>query len=100
MDCGVVLGACLTLTGEWKKRTGISVPAAIIDEARRLADELGMSLSEFCVAALAAYVAAQQIGDVTSRLNEVYGREESTLEAGLVATQIASIEGQGLHNRR
>jgi len=73
-------------------KTEISVPKRILEEARRLADELGMSLSEFCVAALAAYVAAQQAGDITGRLDEVYAKEDSALEVGLAAIQSASIE--------
>jgi cytidylate kinase len=72
-------------------KTEISVPNPIFEEAQRLANELGMSLSEFYVAALAAYVAAYQDGDVTKRLDEIYAKEDSTLDSALVAIQIASI---------
>jgi hypothetical protein len=72
-------------------KTGISVPNPFYEAAERLAEELGMSLSEFYVAALAAYVATYQNGDITKRLDEVYGKEDSKLEPGLVAIQIASI---------
>ena len=72
-------------------KTEISVPNPIHEAAQRLAEELGMSLSEFYVAALAAYVAAYQNGDVTKRLDEVYATEDSTLEPEVVAIQIASI---------
>jgi hypothetical protein len=72
-------------------KTEISVPNPIFEAAERLSEELGMSLSEFYVAALAAYMAAYQNGDVTKRLDEVYAEEASTLEPGLVAIQIASI---------
>ena len=69
----------------------ISVPDPIYEAAKRLAEELGMSLSEFYVAALAAYLATYQNGDITKRLDEVYTKEDSKLEPGLVEIQIASI---------
>jgi hypothetical protein len=43
------------------------------------------------VAALAAYLATYENGDVTKRLDEVYAKEDSTLELELVAIQVASI---------
>jgi hypothetical protein len=72
-------------------RTEISVPNPIHEAAERLAEELGMSLSEFYVAALAAYLAAHQNGDITKRLDEVYAKEDSKLEPEVVAIQVASI---------
>jgi hypothetical protein len=72
-------------------KTEISVPNPIYEAAQRLAGDLGMSLSEFYVAALAAYLAAYQNGDVTKRLDEVYAKEDSALEPGWVAIQVASI---------
>jgi hypothetical protein len=49
-----------------------------------------MSSSELYAAALAAYVAAYQNGDVTRRLDEVYVKEDSALELDVVAIQVAS----------
>lgn len=72
-------------------KTEISVPDPVLEAAKRLAQELGMSLSELCVAALTAYIGVHQNGDITKRLDEVYAKEDSTLEPGLVAIQIASI---------
>jgi hypothetical protein len=72
-------------------KTEISVPNPILEAAERLAQELGMSLSEFYVAALTAYMATYQNGDITKRLDEIYAKEDSTLEPGLLAIQIASI---------
>ncbi|MEN6429000.1 MAG: ChpI protein [Phycisphaerales bacterium] len=69
----------------------ISVPNPIYEAAERLAKELGMSLSEFYAAALAAYVATYKNGDITKKLNEVYAKEDSTLEPELVAIQVTSI---------
>jgi len=72
-------------------KTEISVPNSIYEAAERLAAALGMSLSEFYVAALAAYVATYQNGDITKKLNEVYTKEKSTMDPEMVAIQIASI---------
>ena len=72
-------------------KTEISVPNPIYEAAQRLAKELGMSLSEFYVAALAAYMAACQNGDITKRLDDVYAKEDSKLELELVAIQVVSI---------
>ena len=69
----------------------ISVPNPAFEAAQRLAKELNMSLSEFYTAALAAYVATHQNGDITKTLDQVYAKEESALEPELVAIQIASI---------
>jgi hypothetical protein len=81
-------------TGEDTMKTEISVPNPIFEAAQRLAKELGMSLSEFYTAAVAAYVATCQNGDVTKRLDEVYAKEKSTMEPGMAAIQIASIGEQ------
>lgn len=72
-------------------KTEISVPNPIFEAAERLAQQLGMSLSEFYTAALAAYMATYQNGDVTNKLDEIYAKEESALEPELVAIQIDSI---------
>jgi hypothetical protein len=77
--------------GEADMKTEISVPNPIYEAAERLAQELGMSLSELYVAALAAYVATYQNGDVAKKLDEIYAKEESRLEPGLVAIQVAPI---------
>jgi hypothetical protein len=77
--------------GEDNMKTEISIPNPIYEAAERLAEELGMSLSEFYVAALSAYVAAHQNGDITKKLDEVYAKEDSALEPEVVAIQVASI---------
>lgn len=72
-------------------KTEISIPNPIFKAAEQLAAALGMSLSEFYVAALAAFVAAYQNGDVTKRLDEVYATEPSAMEPEMVAIQIDAI---------
>jgi hypothetical protein len=77
--------------GEDRMKTEISVPNPIFEAAEQLAQELDMSLSELYTAALAAYMATYQNGGITKQLDEVYGKETSTLEPGLVAIQVVSI---------
>lgn len=72
----------------------ISVPNPLFEAAQRLSQELGMSLSEFCVAALTAYIDVHQKSDITKKLDEVYTKEKSALEPDLLAIQIASIGEQ------
>jgi hypothetical protein len=76
-------------------KTETSVPDPVLEAAERLAKELGVSLSEFCVAALTADMAAHHNEDITKKLDEVHAKEKSALEAGLPAIQIASIGEQG-----
>lgn len=75
-------------------KTDISIPNPIFEAATKLAQKLDMSLSEFYMAALAAYVATYQSEDVTAQLNEVYETEKSVLEPEFVVLQVASIKGE------
>ena len=75
-------------------KTEISVPNPIFEAAKRLAQQLNMSLSELYTVALADYVAAHQIDAVTDRLNEVYETEPSVLEPELVRLQVESLGGE------
>lgn len=72
----------------------IFIPNPIYESARKLAQKLDMSLSEFYTAALAAYVATYEGEDVTAQLNEIYETEESRLESEIVTLQVASIGGK------
>ena len=77
--------------GKDNMKTEISVPNQIFEAAVRLATSLGMSLSEFYLAALTAYVVTYQNGDVTRRLDEIYAKELSTMGPEMVKIQIYSI---------
>lgn len=73
-------------------KTEISVPNPLFEATRRLAEELGMSLSEFYASALTAYLEAYNNGDVTKRLDEVYAQEDSAVEPEIVAIQVTSLD--------
>lgn len=72
----------------------ISIPNPIFEAAKQVAQRLGMSLNEFCTAALAAYVAEHQIIDVTDKLNQVYETESSSIDPVLLEIQVASLDGE------
>ena len=66
--------------GKGNVKTEISVANPILEAAERLAKELGMSLSEFYVVALTAYMATYQNGDITKKTRR--GLREGGLHAG------------------
>ena len=75
-------------------KTEVSVPNPIFEAAKRLAQQLNMSLSELYTLALADYVAAHQTDTITERLNEVYDTEPSVLEPELMTLQVESLGGE------
>jgi hypothetical protein len=72
-------------------KADISIPSPISEAAEQLAQRLGMSLSEFYTAALAAYIATCQRSDVTERLNRVYETESSAIDPVLVNIPLTSL---------
>lgn len=75
-------------------KADIFIPSPIFEAAEQLAQGLGMSLSEFYTAALAAYVAACQRNDVTKALNRIYETKLSAIDALWVKVQVASLAGE------
>ena len=73
-------------------KTDISVPNPIFKSAQRLAEKLGISLSELYTAALSEYVATHE--NVTEALNQVYEVESSEMEPELVQIQMISVDGE------
>jgi hypothetical protein len=75
-------------------KTDISIPNPIYHAAERLANELGISLSELYVAALTNYVYEHEKKSVTDKLNDIYAVVSSAIEPELVKMQIASMEDE------
>lgn len=73
-------------------KTDISIPNPIYHAAERLAEELGISLSELYTAALTAYVSEHESKNVTEKLDDVYASESSTIEPELIKMQIAALD--------
>ena len=76
-------------------KADISIPNPLYERSEKLAQQCGMSLSDFFLAALTAYISKFQTLDVTEQLNQVYDAESSSLDPALVNMQTASIHTEG-----
>lgn len=75
-------------------KTAISIPDALFDSAETLASRLGMSRSQLYATALARLLAEHERGQVTARLDAIYGDTggvSSRLEAADVALQARAL---------
>ena len=73
-------------------KTAISIPDPVFEAAEEAARRLSMSRSELYTKAVAEYVAKNCRGDVTKKLNEVYGDVPSRLGPAVAEMQRLSIE--------
>jgi metal-responsive CopG/Arc/MetJ family transcriptional regulator len=72
-------------------KTAISLPDHLFESADELAQRLGVSRSELYATAVAEYVAKHRSQDVTTRLNEVFGKEPSGIDPALRRAQARSV---------
>jgi metal-responsive CopG/Arc/MetJ family transcriptional regulator len=72
-------------------KTAVSIPTPLFEAAERRARRLGISRSELYARALEHLLADDRAEDVTAQLNEVYEREDSTLDPALAAAQRRAI---------
>ena len=72
-------------------KTAISVPDAVFSRAEAFARRRKMTRSALFTAAVDEYVQHHRADDVTRRLNEVYAKEDSSLEPVLARLQAASL---------
>jgi metal-responsive CopG/Arc/MetJ family transcriptional regulator len=72
-------------------KTAISLPDDVFESADELAERLGVSRSQLYATAVAEYVAKHRGQDVTARLNDVYGGEETGLAPELRRAQARSV---------
>jgi hypothetical protein len=70
----------------------ISIPIVIYQAAEKLAEEMGISLSELYTAVLIAYVSKHDKRNITEKLSDIYGIEFSTIEPELIKMQIAVLK--------
>lgn len=70
-------------------KTAISIPDPVFQQAEELARRLAVSRSELYTTAIAAYLEAHLAADVTAKLNEVYGKNESSLDPAFLKAQAA-----------
>ena len=73
-------------------KTAISIPDELFTQAEVTAQKLGLSRSELYSRAVRTFVEQHARADVTALLNEVYGAEESALEAPFRRAQAGALE--------
>jgi metal-responsive CopG/Arc/MetJ family transcriptional regulator len=72
-------------------KTAISVPDEVFTRAEVFARRRGMTRSALFTVAVDEYVQHHRAEDVTRRLNEVYAKEDSTLDPVLERLQTLSL---------
>jgi len=69
----------------------VSIPNLTFSAAARLAEKFNLSWSELFTAALAVFVTIYGNDDITAQLNEIYAEEDSSIDPGFTAAQVAAI---------
>lgn len=72
-------------------KTAISLPDELFSAADSLARRLGVSRSELYAAALAEFLARNDAREITQRLDQVYGSEESGVDPEIRRAQRQSL---------
>lgn len=72
-------------------KVAVSVPDQIFEAAERLAKQRCVPRSQIFAEALSAYVESRSAEAITSKLNEVYDQEASSVDAGLTQAQLESL---------
>lgn len=76
-------------------KTAISIPQDVFENAEKYAAETGMSRSRFYTKAIQDYLQRQSDEAITVKLNEVYAREDSSLDPPLRKMQAETIRRHG-----
>lgn len=69
----------------------ISVPRSVYQSAKKLANQLGVSLNDIITTALTSYLTSHRVENVTEILNSVYEDESSELDKIILQLQLSSI---------
>lgn len=72
-------------------KTAISIPDPLFKKAEKVAKELGISRSQLYSEAVEEFIQIHSSDSITRTLNEVYQKEESTLDPVLYALQLGSM---------
>lgn len=73
-------------------RTSVSIPDDVFSAAEQLATRLSISRSELYARVVSAFVAAQDDRWITKALDDIYGREKSTIDPPLIAAQLRAVD--------
>jgi metal-responsive CopG/Arc/MetJ family transcriptional regulator len=69
----------------------LTLPEPIFEASERLAAHMGVTRSELYTQALVAFLAEHADEQITSKLNEIYGEESSTLDPVFAQLQALSV---------
>lgn len=72
-------------------KVAVSIPDPLFRRAERLARRRRMSRSQLYAMALERLVDHEDDGEITRRLDAVYGAQDSRLDAGLLAAQAEAV---------
>lgn len=72
-------------------KTAISIPDGVFEAAETIAQQLGVSRSEFYTKALQAYLEKYSRSQRLAQLNEVYGQETSDVDPVMAKMQAMSL---------
>ena len=72
-------------------KTAISIPDRLFQQAEELAESLKASRSQLYARAVAEYIERHRSENVRQKLDEVYGRVDSHLDATLEIMQLISL---------
>lgn len=73
-------------------KTAISIPDQIFQQAKFLANELGMSRSELYSKAIEEFIREREEGMITEKLNGIYSLQNNSLDDVLNEIQLESIK--------
>jgi metal-responsive CopG/Arc/MetJ family transcriptional regulator len=73
-------------------KTAVSVPEELYVRAEAVARRLRVSRSHLYATALAEFLERHQANDITERLNEVYSRQQATVDPALHHAQVRSLD--------
>jgi metal-responsive CopG/Arc/MetJ family transcriptional regulator len=73
-------------------KTAISIPDEVFNEAELFAKNNGISRSQLFTQAVQYFVSLKKKDSITQKLNEVYSKENSSLEMQMGTMQFSSIE--------
>lgn len=72
-------------------KTAVSIPDKIYKAAERASKRMGVSRSRLYTLALEKLLESERSRSVTERLNELYSKEDSSLDPVWMAMQMASL---------
>lgn len=73
--------------------TAVSIPSDLFQQAEELAQRIGLTRDELYAWALKRLIKAQRnAADLTRQLNEIYAKEDSSVDPVMMQMQLMSLE--------